>query len=234
MNARLPSLVILSACITVDAYAPAFDPAKADAVVDTEIVGDSDPVETDASVETEPPDTDPATDTEVPVDTEVVEDTPVPIIDEVADGQTRPWKYVTLHNPGSRALPLTGYRLEKYSNGSTRASGMVELDAWTLQPQGLLVIGYGTERVAFEVSFGLSADVWSQAIDGNGDDTYALFDDQGLVDIYGEIGVDGTATPWEYSDAAVHRVTTVTRPAAEWEATEWVSVHASLATPFTR
>ena len=47
--------------------------------------------------------------------------------------------------------------------------------------------------------------LWEKIVGGNGDDVYELYDGSSVVDIYGEVGVDGTGEDWEYLDAIAYR-----------------------------
>ena len=63
----------------------------------------------------------------------------------------------------------------------------------------------------------------------NGDDVIALFfgpatgdgSDAILIDIYGEIGVDGTGEVWEYTDSYSFRLSGVTSPTPVFDPNEW-------------
>ena len=41
------------------------------------------------------------------------------------------------------------------------------------------------------------------------------------TDVFGEIGVDGTGTAWEYTGGTVKRTASVTTPTASFNVTEW-------------
>jgi hypothetical protein len=87
---------------------------------------------------------------------------------------------------------------------------------------------------AWLATYGVVPDLRSGTVSGNGDDVYAfgtaavggLFS---VLDVYGVIGIDGTGTPWEYTDQCAARDGAVVTPNAAWTASEWtLSV---LATP---
>ena len=46
--------------------------------------------------------------------------------------------------------------------------------------------------------------------------------DATLVDVYGQIGVDGIGQSWEYTDSYAYRLAFVTGPNSTFTAAEWV------------
>ena len=62
-----------------------------------------------------------------------------------------------------------------------------------------------TEGVSFNTFFGFTPDYISGAAAINGDDAVELFFDGNVIDIFGDINVDGTGQPWEYLDGWVYR-----------------------------
>jgi plastocyanin len=53
--------------------------------------------------------------------------------------------------------------------------------------------------------FGFYPDLVGSAAFINGDDVIALYENNIIVDVFGEPGVDGTGTPWEYTDGWAYR-----------------------------
>lgn len=62
-----------------------------------------------------------------------------------------------------------------------------------------------SENDCFFNFFGLNPDFTSAAVTINGDDAVELFRNGTVVDVFGDIGVDGTGQPWEYLDAWAYR-----------------------------
>ena len=86
-----------------------------------------------------------------------------------------------------------------------------------------------------EVTELLSADQYDGAISGNGNDVYELHNGLETVDIFGEVGVDGSGTVWDYEDSIVQRVLTVTVATPVFNASEWTfQSSASAANPGSR
>lgn len=63
-----------------------------------------------------------------------------------------------------------------------------------------------SEATGFEAFFGFAPDYTSSAMSINGDDAIELFKNGQLLDIFGEVDVDGTGTDWEYMDGWAHRM----------------------------
>ncbi|MEL6132717.1 MAG: hypothetical protein AAFR59_05065, partial [Bacteroidota bacterium] len=64
-----------------------------------------------------------------------------------------------------------------------------------------------TNDIAGFTSFmGFAPDYESGIVNFNGDDAVELFENGVVVDVFGDINVDGTGTPWEYMDAWAKRV----------------------------
>jgi DNA-binding beta-propeller fold protein YncE len=62
-----------------------------------------------------------------------------------------------------------------------------------------------SESAGFEDFFGFAPDFTSNAASINGDDAIELFKDGEVVDLFGDIDVDGTGQPWEYLDGWAYR-----------------------------
>jgi len=63
-----------------------------------------------------------------------------------------------------------------------------------------------TESPLFNDFFGFNPnDIEVNATNNNGDDVIELFKNGVVIDVFGELGVDGTGTPWEYLDGWAYR-----------------------------
>lgn len=58
----------------------------------------------------------------------------------------------------------------------------------------------------FQDYFGFAPTFVSSVVDVNGDDTVELYRDGEVVDIFGEVNVDGTGQTWDYTDGWAYRV----------------------------
>ena len=63
-----------------------------------------------------------------------------------------------------------------------------------------------SESLQFENFFGFAPDYTSFAASINGDDAIELFENGAVVDVFGEIDVDGSGTAWEYLDGWAYRL----------------------------
>lgn len=156
------------------------------------------------------------------------------IISEVVDA-TLPGglpKFVELTNTGASDVDLSLYSIGNFSNGATLLGGGAStMLSGTLGSCESYVISWenGDEPGIglFFDTYGFDPDNFDLGAFTNGDDVYALFlgaatgdgSDATLVDVYGEIGVDGTGMAWEYTDGYSYRLTAVANPVftlAEW------------------
>jgi len=63
-----------------------------------------------------------------------------------------------------------------------------------------------SESTGFDSFFGFVPDFVDSAASINGDDAIELFLNGDVVDVFGDINVDGTGQPWEYTDGWAYRV----------------------------
>ena len=79
-----------------------------------------------------------------------------------------------------------------------------------------------TETTGFLNFFGLLPDYISSTANVNGNDAIELFRDNSVVNVFGDINVDGTGQPWDYLDGWVYRnsgtggLDTITFALSEW------------------
>lgn len=133
------------------------------------------------------------------------------LISEVMDGNESGGvpKYIELHNAGDEAYDLSTVVIRVFANGATDTFNEVAVTNGTILEAGA---SYVIAGAPFQSEWGgvfstAVADQTNGAITGNGDDVYVLFDTdtQLTVDVYGELGVDGTGQSWEYEDGNVTR-----------------------------
>jgi len=148
------------------------------------------------------------------------------IISEVADpGDVYQARFVELYNATSSDIDLSGWQIRRYANGGTTSSD-VDLSGSIASGETYVIANSATD---FETNFGFAPDTASGYISGNGDDTYELFNGSSVVDIYGEVGVDGTGEAWEYEDSRAVRIATVGTANTIWTASEWTITTANVA-----
>ncbi len=139
------------------------------------------------------------------------------ILSEIVDHADDTASFVELRNASSDPLTLDGsWRLRRYTSSAPVESGLPALD---VPPGGTVVIA--ADQTGFSDAFGVSPDGVSAIATGNGDDAYALIRDGEVVDLFGEESVDGTDTPWDYTNGVAARNGSVTVGSTTWLAEEW-------------
>jgi hypothetical protein len=142
------------------------------------------------------------------------------LITEIADPKNSvSARFVELYNAGETTVNLNGWKLNKYTNGSTNVSSTpVALDGIEIPVGGFVIIA----NTGFEAIFNLQPTIASTYISGNGDDVYELVDNAGkTIDIFGVIGEDGNDTNWEYLDGRAVRNITVNNANEIFTIEEW-------------
>jgi hypothetical protein len=142
------------------------------------------------------------------------------MITEVADPiNSVSSRFVELYNAGTTAINLTGWKLNKYVNGSTTVSNSpVDLSGIIIDAGDFIIIA----NTGYAAIFSDTPNIETTYISGNGDDSYELVDNTGVVeDIFGVIGEDGTGTNWEYLDGRAVRNLAITEPNPIFTASEW-------------
>ena len=161
--------------------------------------------------------------------------TPPPslLISEYCDYQPSGYsgaRFIEIYNPTDTPFYLgtanvdTNLYIAKYSNGNT--SSYTTILEGTIAANDVFVVANNQDK--FVEIFGFEADQYSSNISGNGDDVFALSTsgypaDPGpnVFDILGEIGVDGSGTPWDHLDQTIMRNDDVLAPNTVWTASEW-------------
>ena len=138
---------------------------------------------------------------------------PCLIITEVVDGDLAGGnpKFVEVTNTGSTDYTFAAGGIIVQSNGSSDVVVDVDLTGVTIMAGQSYVIQSSANngQVQYQNAYmGTDADLYTPAFFGNGDDGYLLTDmadGSNILDIYGEFGVDGTGTAWEYTDSYAFR-----------------------------
>ena len=133
------------------------------------------------------------------------------IFTEVMDGPGNV-KFVEVSNASNTTLSMGGFHLLKYANGATVAQEDYALPFQDLSPGATWVFASSNNggQAEFDAAFGILPNVTyapGNAANGNGNDAYELRYLGTLVDVYGEVGIDGVSTAWEYTDRAAARST---------------------------
>lgn len=99
---------------------------------------------------------------------------------------------------------LSLYGVESANNGNPSAGAEFTFPAVSFPAGNYLYIA--SEDRGFDIYFGFQPDYTTSALSINGDDAIALFQNGTIVDVFGEIGVDGTGQAWEHTDGWAYRV----------------------------
>lgn len=98
--------------------------------------------------------------------------------------------------------------LSTYGIGSANNGGGTDGEEFTF-PAVTATAGdfiyVGSEDVGFSEFLGFAPDYTDFAANINGDDAVELFENGAVIDIFGDINVDGTGEPWEHLDGWAYR-----------------------------
>ena len=99
---------------------------------------------------------------------------------------------------------LSIYGIGSANNGGGSDGEEFTFPAAAVAPGTFIYVA--SESVAFNTFFGFAPDFTSGAANINGDDAIELFQSGLVVDVFGDINVDGTGQPWEHTDGWAYRV----------------------------
>ena len=99
---------------------------------------------------------------------------------------------------------LSAYGVASANNGSPSA-GAPEFVFPAVAVSAGSYIYVATESPNFLAFFGFDPDFNSDAASINGDDAIELYAGSTVIDVFGEVGVDGSGQPWEYLDGWAYR-----------------------------
>ncbi|EAR08649.1 hypothetical protein MED297_03055 [Reinekea sp. MED297] len=122
----------------------------------------------------------------------------------------------------SNIADLSAYQVAIESNANTEFNTTkISLPSVSLTAGSYYWLSNGTVE-KFETYFGFAPDASDLNLNVNGDDRYALINvnDETVVDLFGERGVDGTDTDWEYLDGWAAREASY-GPSATFDISEW-------------
>jgi hypothetical protein len=134
-------------------------------------------------------------------------------------------KFVEIMNTGTTTIDFSSIPvyLSKQSNGGA-TWGDIQLTG-IIGPGETYVIG--NNNTSFFSGYGISADLYSTLLDGNGNDGYFLFYGGThitgyIFDAYGVINQDGSGKGWDYTTKKAVRKRNISVPNITWTASEWV------------
>jgi len=152
---------------------------------------------------------------------------PVPelIITEVSDPKDEyNGRFVEIYNNGTSSIDLGTEQIYFVKSVNAGSSYSEIALTGTIEPNEVFVISSSDN---LNTHYGFYPEVPFNNANGNGDDAYALFYGGGrttgyLMDVYGELGVDGSSMDWEYEDTRAYRINPKNTSAnSTWTSSEW-------------
>lgn len=135
--------------------------------------------------------------------------------------------------------------LSVYGVGSANNGGGTDGEEFTFPADAASAgefIYVASENTGFNEFLGFAPNYTSSAANINGDDAIELFMNGAVVDIFGEIDVDGTGQPWEHLDGWTYRVDGTGQDGSTFVLANWTfsgpnaldgeTTNATAATPF--
>ncbi len=115
--------------------------------------------------------------------------------------------------------------LSIYGIGSANNGGGTDMQEFTFPAEAATAGTYlyiVDDMVGFMNFAGFAANYESSAMGINGDDAIELFKDGVVVDVFGDINVDGNGTPWEYLDGWASRLPSTSADGSNFVLGHWV------------
>lgn len=146
-------------------------------------------------------------------------------ISEIADPDNNAdARFIELYNSDTMPLSLKGWSLIRYTNANTDISSSLDLSDYVIGAQSTLVIS--NNGAVFTTVYGFEPDLIVGAgsvADSNGDDNITLVDPFGTtIDVFGNIGEDGTGTNHEFEDGRALRKPEIEFGNANYTFSEWI------------
>ncbi len=114
--------------------------------------------------------------------------------------------------------------LSIYGIGSANNGGGTDGEEFTF-PADVITAGtyiyIASEATEFTNWFGFAPDYTSSAANINGDDAIELFMSSSVIDVFGDINLDGTGQPWEYLDGWAYRNSTTGPDGTTFNLANW-------------
>ena len=136
-------------------------------------------------------------------------------------------RFVEIHNRGDGDIDLTGYALQRWTNGNAGPSTSSNID---LSSIGTLAPGqyaWIANNAGFEGCYGFAPTLIGGTggpADSNGDDQIAIIDGaSNIIDMFGVAGEDGSHTCHEFEDGIALRAGSNTDPnGGAWDESGWI------------
>ncbi len=100
---------------------------------------------------------------------------------------------------------LSKFGISAIINGTGTLNGSARFSFPTGAATAGTFIYVASEAPNFEAFFGFAPTYTSGTVAVNGDDAFELVENGQIIDVFGEVSVDGTGRPWEYLDGWAYR-----------------------------
>ncbi len=114
---------------------------------------------------------------------------------------------------------LNNYGIGSANNGGGSDGEEFSFPAVVVQAGSFIYVA--SESNGFNDFFGFSTRYTSNALAINGDDAIELFKDGEVIDVFGDINVDGSGTDWEYQDGWAYRKNNTQPDGNSFEIANW-------------
>ena len=133
-------------------------------------------------------------------------------------------RFIELYNASDTALSLKGWQIVRYTNASLEISSSLDLSDYTIDAESTLVVAPNADEFVLVYSFAPDVVAGTNSpADSNGDDNLQLIDPFGtVIDMFGEVGVDGTGTNHEFEDGRAIRKLEVNKANSVYTFAEWL------------
>jgi len=114
--------------------------------------------------------------------------------------------------------------LSIYGFGSANNGGGTDGVEYTFPAIPLTAGSYyrvATDSVNFMTFYGIFPNDLNSAANVNGDDAIELFKDSVVIDVFGDINIDGSGQPWEYLDGWAYRNNNTLPNGGVWDIAGW-------------
>ena len=150
------------------------------------------------------------------------------LITAIADpnGETS-CRFVEIHNSSLSAIDLSGYALQRWTNGNSGPSTSNNIDLSSIGSLGPSEYAWIANNANFSSCYGFAPNIVAGSggpADSNGDDQIAIIDgSSNIIDIFGVPGQDGSNTCHDFEDGIALRAELNIDPnAGNWNEAGWI------------
>ncbi|UKN01771.1 T9SS type A sorting domain-containing protein [Paracrocinitomix mangrovi] len=115
---------------------------------------------------------------------------------------------------------LSAYGISSANNGSGTTAGPEFVFPADAVSAGTYIY-VGSEAPMFTTYVGFAPDYTTTAVNVNGDDAIELYEGNTVIDIFGDVNVDGTGQAWEYLDGWAYRNSSTGPDGSTFNAGNW-------------